>query len=131
MPSDKGKELIGIYDKLQTFFDARLKAYTEGAAPAFYTEDSLLTKAKIADLVKTTQEMFAQVIANKDKGEIVRTYETANFLLAMNRDHVNATKTRLDRCAEHATYMKKALVAGDGNLTLDGFLLANIKKVNI
>ena len=131
MPSDKGKELVGIYNKLQTYFDARLKAYTAGAAPAFYTPDDLITRPQLDNLVQTTTQMFSQVIGNKDKVEMVRTYETANFLLAMGRDHTNAMKGRLDRCAEQANYISKALQSGDGNKTLDGILLANVRKVNV
>lgn len=131
MPSDKGKELQGIYTQLQAYFDASLKVYTEGKPAAFYKPDDLLTKPKLDTLVQTTADMFSQVVANKDKTETIRTYETANFLLALGRDHINAMKGRLDRCAEQANYMKKALVAGDGNKTIDGFLLANIRKAGI
>ena len=131
MPSEKGQELAGVYEALRTYFEARRNRYVQAGAAPVYEPDSLLTKAQIPELVKRTYEMYADILDNKDRREMERTYETANLLLGMARDHINAGKDRIDRCVEQANYMGRALAEGDGEKLLDGFLLANIRKASI
>jgi hypothetical protein len=131
MASDNGKQLGAIYTAMQQFFDARYKNYTQSAGWATYTPDPILTRDALPQLVDTAKVAYATVLPNKQKQEMARTYEYSNFLLAMGRDHINAVKSRIDRCVEQAQYLKNAMATGDGKKTLDGMLLANVRKVNI
>jgi len=126
------EHIDAVYDVLKQLFEDELRTFIEdGAEQPFYEPSPILTKAQLDQLVDDTHNMLADILDNKDRTETERTYEAANLLLVLSRDHMLADRSRIRLAADRGEYIRRALVESDGEDKVDGILAANIKKVNI